>query len=269
MASKWVKGILTVCGAVLLSTLGIFAADSLQGINGGIGQIAGVGKAGICNEGAVPLTVDGHVLCVDVYEASPSEKCPYHTLTNVMNSEENSKNKECYAASVSGATPWNYVTLPQAQRICAQTGKRLPTSVEWYHIVLGTTPESCTIQGSAVAQTGNTSCVSTAGAYDAVGNVWEWVEEEVVGNTYGGRQLPAEGYVTSVDAQGVAVTTGEAADDLYGKDYIWTKSEGVFGMIRGGFYGSNQDAGLYTINASVPTGFATQGVGFRCVKDTF
>ena len=81
--------------------------------------------------------------------------------------------------------------------------------------------------------------------------------------------LPEEGYVTSVDAQGLAITSATTPDDMYGRDYVWSKTEGVFGMIRGGFYGSNQDAGLYTVNASVQTNFATQGVGFRCVKDTF
>lgn len=267
--SKWIKGILTVSGAVLLTTIGIFAADSLQGIDGGIGQIAGVGKAGICMQGAVPFTVDGRVLCADMYEASPSEKCPHKTLANVVQSEENTSVAECYGASIPDATPWNYVTLSQAQRICANAGKRLPTSEEWYHLELGTVPDTCTIHESVSAKTGNTSCVSSVGIYDAVGNMWEWVDEEVVGNTFNGRPLPEEGYVTSVDAQGVAITSGHDPDDMYGKDYLWSKSEGVFGMIRGGFYGSNQDAGLYTINASVPTNFATQGVGFRCVKDTF
>ena len=46
MQSKWVKGALTVVGAVLLSTLGIYAADSLQGIDGN-GQFAGAKRAGV------------------------------------------------------------------------------------------------------------------------------------------------------------------------------------------------------------------------------
>lgn len=269
MQSKWIKGILTVCGAVLLSTLGIFAADSLQGIEGSIGQIAGVKKAEICMKGSVPITVHGRVLCVDMYEASPSEKCPHKTLANVVQTEENTSMSECYGASVPDTIPWNYVTLTQAQHICAGAGKRLPTSEEWYSSALGTNPDTCTIHNNVMEHTGNKTCVSTAGVYDTVGNVWEWVDEEVVGNTFNGRPLPEEGYVTSVDAQGIAVTSGSAPDDMYGKDYLWSKTEGVFGMIRGGFYGSNQDAGLYTANVSVPTNFATQGVGFRCVKDTF
>lgn len=270
MRSKWVKGGLTILGAVVLSTIGIFAADSLQGIDGNIGQLASVGKkAGVCVEGSVPLTVDGRVLCADEYEVSPSKECPHSVLTNAIQTEENASTNGCYAASLQGAIPWNYVTLPQAQRMCANAGKRLPTSDEWYHIALGTEQDSCTIHESAVAPTGKRECVSSVGVYDAVGNVWEWVDEEVSGNMFNGRVLPEEGYVTSVDSQGVAVTSSTEADALYGKDYIWTKTDGVFGMLRGGFYGSNEDAGLYTVNASVPTGFATQGVGFRCVKDVF
>ncbi len=99
-----------------------------------------------------------------------------------------------------------------------------------------------------------------------VGNVWEWVDETVTNRSFNERELPMEGYVTEVDASGVAITTDAVkGSELYGDDYFWSKDEGTFGMIRGGFYGSGKDAGLYTTNASVPTSFATQGVGFRCV----
>ncbi len=267
MKSKLIKATLTVVGAVILSTVGIYAADHIQGIEGGISNLANVRTANGCSEGAVPLKVRDQMLCVDLYEASPSTKCPHAVLNSAIESERNVTTKECLSASVPGATPWNYVSLSQAQRICAASGKRLPTSDEWYHIALGTTPESCVVQSSAVGKTGTEACVSSVGVYDAVGNVWEWVDENVVGNTYDGRELPKEGYVTSVDARGVAITSGESPDELYGKDYFWSQQEGVFGMIRGGFYGSGEDAGLYTANASVPTSFATQGVGFRCVED--
>lgn len=267
MKSRWLKGTLTVFGAVLLSTLGIYASDALQGIDGGIGNLASVNKAGICTEGSVPFKVDGQTLCVDMYEASPSKSCPHSQLVNPLQSEQNANTTGCYAASVKGALPWNYISLSQAQRMCAGAGKRLPSSDEWYHIALGTNPDTCVIDADGTKETGSEACIASSGAYDVVGNVWEWVDESIVGNTFNGRTLPGEGYVTSVDAEGVAISSGENADDLYGKDYFWSKSEGVFGMIRGGFYGSDSDAGLYTINASVSTSFATLGVGFRCVKD--
>jgi formylglycine-generating enzyme required for sulfatase activity len=109
--------------------------------------------------------------------------------------------------------------------------------------------------------------VSAIGAYDSIGNVWEWVDAQVIDAAYDGRTLPETGYVVSVDMHGVALQTQEVGDELHGKDYFWSSTSGVFGIIRGGFYGSGDDAGLYAVNASVPTTFAAQGVGFRCVRD--
>lgn len=268
MKSRLLKATLVIVGAVVLSTMGIFASDKLQGIDGGIGNLAGVKNASVCSDGAVPFKIQDAVLCVDMYEASAGEACRHVQPTNVVQTEQNLSTKECVISSSKDKIPWTFVSLPQAQRLCAGVGKRLPTNKEWYHIALGINPDTCTIDGSSAESTGAKSeCVSGAGAYDVVGNVWEWVDGNVVGNEFEGRALPEEGYVTSVDANGVAITSGQNADDLYGKDYFWSKNEGVFGIIRGGFYGSNQDAGLYTMNASVLTSFASLGVGFRCVED--
>jgi formylglycine-generating enzyme required for sulfatase activity len=267
MQNKLVKGGLTVVGAVVLSTLGIFAADSLQGLDSNLPNFANINSATGCSQGSVPLKTENGTVCVDIYEASPSETCPNVQPNNSLQSEQNANAKDCHAISVQSVKPWTYISLPQAQRVCSASDKRLPTSDEWYHIALGTTPDGCTIHENGVVNTGNKSCISGVGAYDTIGNVWEWVDENVVGNSLDGRALPKEGYVTSVDANGIAISSSEVADELYGSDYFWSKEEGVFGMLRGGFYGSNQDAGLYTVNASVPTSFATQGVGFRCVKD--
>ena len=265
MKGKLFKATGTIIGAVLLSTLGIYASDTLQGIDRG--NLANVRDANGCGANAVPFTVDGRVLCVDMYESSPSEKCPYSVLTNVLQSEQNASTKECIAVSVKDVQPWNYISLPQAQRMCSASGKRLPTNKEWYHIALGTNASDCSVSETSQVPTGREGCISTAGVYDAVGNVWEWIDETVVNRSYEGRDLPEEGYVTSVDAKGIAVTSGQSPDELYGTDYFWSQDEGVFGMIRGGFYGSGEDAGLYTTNAAVPTSFAAQGVGFRCVED--
>jgi formylglycine-generating enzyme required for sulfatase activity len=269
MRSRFLKGTLTVLGAVVFSTLGIFASDALQGIDRNFSHIAGVGGTGVCKAGTVPLTVNGGVLCADMYEASPSSKCPNQKPTNILDSERNTNAPDCYAASVEGVEPWTFVSLTQAQRMCAGAGKRLPTSDEWYRIALGTAPDSCIVNSTTPQRTGTKTCRSSIGGYDLVGNVWEWVDETVIGNTYEERLLPSEGYIASVDASGVAITSDSAPQELYGEDYFWSKQDGVFGMIRGGFYGSGSDAGLYTINASVSTAFATQGVGFRCVEDAY
>ncbi len=269
MQSKLLKGILTVFGAIVFSTIGIFASDALQGIDRDLSNIAGVGGSDICPEGMFPIKNGETLLCVDIYEASAGEKCPKANPINIVETESNVNSPECYPASVPNAIPWSYISLPQAQRICAAAGKRLPTSGEWYRIALGTDARSCIVEGNAPAQTGSSGCVSGAGAFDAVGNVWEWVDATVNGLEFEGRTLPAEGYVSSVDASGIAITSTNNPQDLYGSDYFWSKTEGIFGIIRGGFYGSGDDAGLYTANASVATSFASQGIGFRCVEDVF
>lgn len=267
MKRRWLKGTFIGVGAVVLSTLGIFAADTLQGIDTGIGNLASLGETGVCKSDAVPVKVDGTIVCVDKYEASPSGDCLFKTVTNATESERNINTKNCFAVSTQNATPWNYISLPQAQRMCAQTGKRLPSSNEWYAYALGSDPDSCVVDSKTSANTGISSCISSVGAEDVIGNLWEWVDESVVEGNFNGQTLPGEGYVSSVDADGIALTSSESPDTLYGEDYFWSKPEGVYGMIRGGFYGSGRDAGLYTVNASVQTSLATLGIGFRCVED--
>jgi len=264
--SKVLRSALIGIGALGLSTIGIFASDMMQGIDSGVGNLAALNSAGNCPQGMVLYKGSAMTICVDMYEASVPESCPLRDPKNVIESEKNASTNGCYAASVEEAAPWTYITLSQAQRVCAMSGKRLPTSDEWYMIALGTNGEECNVNGNAPRNAMGSGCVSSLGAYDMVGNVWEWVDETVQGRTYADRELPVEGYVREADASGVAISTDpESADVLYGKDYFWSKEDGTFGMLRGGFYGSGEDAGLYTINASVPTNFATQGVGFRCV----
>jgi len=267
MKSKLFKGTLIVLATTFISTLGIFASDTLRGIDGGIAGLSGR-ETGVCPKGAVAQKINDGLICVDVYEATPAESCPHTTPSNVFETEKNASTKECYAASVPEKTPWTFITLSQAQRVCAGAGKRLPTSDEWFQIALGTDVSLCTVNESLPHETGTKDCLSSSGVHDTIGNVWEWVDETVEGGIFHGRGLPDEGYVTSADASGVAITTRtESADVLYGEDYFWSKREGVFGMIRGGFYGSEEDAGLYTVNATVATNFSSQGVGFRCVED--
>ncbi len=267
MKGKVFKGFLTVVIASVFSTIGIFASDTLRGVDSRF-NLASVGETGICASGMVPINGDKNVICVDLYEASPGAGCPNKNPANILESEKNSNTSECYAASVKDAKPWTFISLPQAQRMCASAGKRLPTSDEWYKIALGTQVDSCIVRGSEPKTTGSADdCVSPQGVYDMVGNVWEWVDETVTNTDWKGRILPDDGYVASVDASGIAITSDTAPQELYGNDYIWSETEGVFGMLRGGFFGSQDDAGLYTVNASIPPDFASQGVGFRCVED--
>ena len=266
MKSRFIKGGLIGLGALAISTLGIFASDALQGIDSRMGNLASLNGRGACPQGMALYKGAETALCVDIFEASPAPSCPYKTPKNSIESEKNVATIGCYPASIDKMAPWTYITLTQAQRVCAEAGKRLPSSDEWYALALGTDIAPCNTESTEPRIAGPSSCISSAGVHDMVGNVWEWVNETVTGSEYRGRALPPEGYVGEADASGIAITTAtDAGSELYGDDYFWSKTEGVFGMIRGGFYGSGADAGLYTVNASVPTNFATQGVGFRCV----
>lgn len=268
MKGKLLKGTLVVLLASIISTLGIFASDVLQGKNVQFAGLLGGNDAGVCAEGMVPFSSTHGILCVDMYESSPSTDCPFEQPKNALDSEANVSDQKCYAASVSSKLPWSYISLPQAQQMCAHSGKRIPTASEWYRIALGTRTGNCVTSAESPQNTGSSKeCLASSGAFDMIGNMWEWVDETVVNNTFEGRSFPEEGYITSVDSNGVAITSGKNPDPLYDLDYVWTKSDGVFGMIRGGFYGSETDAGVYAMNASVPTSFSSQGVGFRCVED--
>ena len=92
-----------------------------------------------------------------------------------------------YAASLPGVLPSTYVSAYQAWAACGFSGKRLPTSGEWTAAASGTpslssehVEDDCNtgagvISAGAPVKTGSRSrCVSSAGAFDMVGNVSEW-----------------------------------------------------------------------------------------------
>jgi formylglycine-generating enzyme required for sulfatase activity len=119
---------------------------------------------------------------------------------------------------------------------------------------------------SSTEPTGSTNCVTAAGIADLVGNVWEWVDGQVTDGVYDDRTLPERGYVSSVDADGIVLTTDRSPSATYGNDYAITSARDTFGIIRGGHFGSGDDAGLHAQNLAVPFTLATAGVGFRCVR---
>jgi len=268
---KWLKIGGVVFGALVITALGIDAADTITGSRTTLlGQLISSEIAGVCPKDMVEVPTADSFSCVDIYEASAGTKCPHQNPTNEQQTKENIESEICKTTSALHSEAWRFITREQAHTACMQAGKRLPKSDEWYVISVGTPDDSqkCNINSSGVQKTGaNTNCKSAVGAYDTIGNVWEWTADDVINGQFQGRALPNAGYVTQVDAHGIATVTNSAdGSNLFYQDYFWSSKEGAYGILRGGFYGSKSDAGVYSVHAqTLPTSAGT-AIGFRCVK---
>jgi formylglycine-generating enzyme required for sulfatase activity len=266
---KWGKTIVVIVCAVIVTALGVDAADTLTGQEGTLLSQVIRSKGNGCPPGMVSIENVSTVRCVDQFEVSPSETCPVPQPQNSLESYKNAEASGCHSESKIQKEPWSFVTREQAMQLCARDGKRLPTSAEWYSFSLGMTTlhESCNINSKKLSPTGSfPSCKAPNGSYDLVGNLWEWVSDDVIDGTYNARPLPQNGYVTQTDNAGMAVTTSDTENELFGNDYFWTRNDGAFGIVRGGYYDSGEDAGLYIVHADTLPTAASAGIGFRCVK---
>lgn len=266
---KWWKTTLIIVGAVILTALGIDAADTLTGSDGTLlSQVIRPNMNG-CPKGMEKVENIGTLHCVDTYEASPGEECPEQDLLSIIATMRNVESSVCTPDSKAAAIPWRFVTRDHAMQLCARAGKRLPTSEEWYMLSLGlgSIDTACNVQSGEIKETGaSDACISPHGAFDLVGNVWEWVSDDVIDGKYRERQLPEEGYVAQVDGSGIATVSVKNPEALFGSDYFWVAREGAFGIIRGGYYDSGSDGGIYAVHADTLPTTASIGIGFRCVK---
>jgi formylglycine-generating enzyme required for sulfatase activity len=217
------------------------------------------------------IDTDQGGFCLDRYESSPGATCPKETISGSLDDQLNVDSPLCVPASKKGAQPWTYVAMHQAELLCARSGKRLPSNREWYRGAIGTPDngEQCAIGMIGVDKPDQTGahdrCVSSQGAYDMVGNVWEWVAETVEDGRLG-RELPPEGYISEINDQGVPTQTSTTSEKQFGEDYFFLNKDGLRGIFRGGFWSMQEKAGLYSINVTMPPTFQGGAVGFRCAK---
>jgi formylglycine-generating enzyme required for sulfatase activity len=262
--------IIVIVLAAALTTAGIKASDSLFGAKG---QVKSLCPAEMV---FVPGSTGG--FCIDKYEDSASSKCQISNPSSDQDSQKNINDQNCQAVSAAGEIPWRNLTQIQAVNLCAKAGKRLPTSEEWFSASLGTPDkdsnwglDDCQVNNNWSQQPGLTgsgkNCVSYAGAFDMIGNAWEWVQGTIEDGKYQGSSLPDEGYIKGVNAQGTPTATDiNQADPNYNDDYLWIKKTGSRGNARGGYWANGNEGGLYSFYAVTEPNFSAVGVGFRCVK---
>jgi hypothetical protein len=170
---------------------------------------------------------------------------------------------DIYAASIPGVPASARQSWFQAQAACESSGKRLPSNAEWQVAASGTPdpgPDDGTTTCVTVtnpALTGSRpACVSTRGAFDMVGNLWEYVADwtpprtDCVDNPWS-VSLSASG-----DLQCLLAATATSGDP------------GV--LVRGGGLGTAASAGPLALLVVELGGVTPDGgfadVGFRCAR---
>jgi hypothetical protein len=163
---------------------------------------------------------------------------------------------DLYAVSLAGVTPSRFLTWFQAQEACANAGKRLPTSAEW-QVAANGTPEPVTDNGTTECNTDSTydavpagsrsACVSARGAFDMVGNLWEWVAD----------WLPR-----STDCPG----WGAFSNDFMCMAGASTTALGPAAVVRGGDFSNYSNAGPLAIHGVYAPSDSSFFHGFRCAR---
>ncbi len=264
--------LVVIIASVVVTSLVVRATEyvSSRGLTANVHSISTMCKRGMTY---VPTEQGG--FCIDIFERSAGSRCVYDTPENSIQTGQNIQIMECESESVRGRIPWVNVTRVQALQLCAKSGLRLPSSREWYYASLGTedilhepVSSGCNLYtnwGDGIGLTGSgEKCVSSFGVHDMAGNVWEWVADDVVANSVDGIQLPQSGYVDGVTSAGFPFISSTSPNTLYGNDYFWASKLPLTAVMRGGFYGSGEDGGVFSMNIEVLPTFSSSGVGFRC-----
>lgn len=265
--------------SIILVSVGIDAADNYDNFSDSIlGRLVFRNSDGPCSIEMVFIPTENGGFCIDKYENSPNSKCSHLTISNQADTRVNLDYADCYPISVKDAEPWRFISQTQAITACAKAGKRLPTSEEWFLASQGSPDKKngwdendCHVNNNWASQPGlagtSEKCVSAYGAYDMIGNVWEWVKGEADSGYYEGRKLPGSGYIISADSRGFPLEVDkDSADENFNEDYFWIKESGTRGIARGGYWENKSEAGIYSMYIVSQPSFAGTGVGFRCAK---
>ena len=165
-----------------------------------------------------------------------------------------------YAVSVPGVLPSTCITWFQAEQACAFANKRLATNQEWQRAAAGTpdpgdvddnaTQCEVGIDGNAsdpVSTGSRSACVSGWGAFDMVGNVWEWVADWAPSST------TCPGW-------------GDFSDDYMCLSGASTPVTAPGALVRGGGWNVGALAGTFAVSSSDSPSTSDSSLGFRCAR---
>jgi sulfatase-modifying factor enzyme 1 len=217
-------------------------------------NLSGKSNAGLLNKikkGKATLT---DLTAGNAIQISPSTTCsPGFPETFPANGQWT---QPLYAVSIAGVHPTACLTWFQAGQACVLSGKRLLTNAQWQRAAAGTpdggggdngTTDCNTVTAGDVVNTGSrSSCVSSWGAFDMVGNVQEWVSDWVPASTacpgWGGFSenfMCLSGASTTVTGPGAPCRGGKA----------------ISGLLAGPFSVGTNDATVSDLS-----------LGFRCAR---
>ena len=171
--------------------------------------------------------------------------------------------KRLFPCSLSGRQPSRKLTWFQASQACAAAGKHLCTNEEWQTAAAGTEKSTCNTKGS-VAKTGSSSCSSSWGAEDMVGNLSEFVAAWIPGGKV---------WMTSditKDVKPWPSTYSKGGDETKNvnsrielKPFEWTN--GILAVPRrGGDKDDGSGAGMYAIDLTKGPAYYSNSTGARC-----
>ena len=215
---------------------------------------------------------------MDKYEAYlVSGAVSNDACTNGSQAEVDANATTAIAGSAAGQTPLVSLNWCAAKKACQNAGKHLLTNSEWFNaanykgskwnITAEQSAEAmaCNTNTAAAALTGaSATCVTQEGAYDMIGNVWEWVDFVMTADPTNGL---ANNYVTGYDfATGIPTSVGAAPVAAYGDDYYWAYNGAgaARAVFRGGYWVSVATAGVFAFTADTAPSYVDSSIGFRC-----
>ena len=196
------------------------------------------------NGGATQLSPAGPQVCAA--PGFPTNFPPNGQWTPVSGS--NPPSPGVYAVSISGVLPSACVTWFQASQACRLSGKRLARNDEWQDAAAGTPDTTdCNISTAGPVNTGaRSNCKSNWGAFDMVGNEWEWVADW--GDLANGCTSWPAGFGSDQSCVG-----GPGSPYLPGA------------LLRGGGWTGTND-GVFAVDARDLPSDSSVYIGFRCAR---